>query len=168
MQLLDVAADQPLARVALARIERRRVEIEQDRRAFGRQLGQRLDVVELVPHVLADRHAEPRRRRAARDVDRLAPPRRREIALVVEVAIVGEQRLVRALQNPAVAHDGGGVVLQQRAVLVALRRIVIDESDDRGDPVIQLSPPLIVGPQEIEEMRSILRQVLEEAWKELA
>jgi adenosylmethionine-8-amino-7-oxononanoate aminotransferase len=39
--------------------------------------------------------------------------------------------------------------------------------DDRGDPVIQLSPPLTVGPAEFEEMRVILRQVLEEAWKQL-
>jgi adenosylmethionine-8-amino-7-oxononanoate aminotransferase len=40
--------------------------------------------------------------------------------------------------------------------------------DDRGGPVIQLSPPLIVGPAEFEEMRVILREGLEEAWKELA
>ena len=40
-------------------------------------------------------------------------------------------------------------------------------ADDRGDPVIQLSPPLIVGPAEFDEMEQILRSVLTEAWKRL-
>ena len=40
--------------------------------------------------------------------------------------------------------------------------------DDRsGDPAILLSPPLIVGSAEIDEMRTILRRVLEEAWQQL-
>jgi len=33
-------------------------------------------------------------------------------------------------------------------------------ADDRGDPVIQLSPPLIVGQAEFDEMERILREVL--------
>ena len=33
-------------------------------------------------------------------------------------------------------------------------------ADDRGDPVVQLSPPLIVGQAEFDEMESILRSVL--------
>jgi len=36
-------------------------------------------------------------------------------------------------------------------------------ADSRGEPVIQLSPPLTIGPNEIEEMTSILRQTLVEA-----
>ncbi|HEX4817511.1 MAG TPA: aminotransferase class III-fold pyridoxal phosphate-dependent enzyme, partial [Nonomuraea sp.] len=40
-------------------------------------------------------------------------------------------------------------------------------ADDRGDPVIQLAPPLIAGPQEFEEIGSILRGVLTEAWARL-
>src|SRR3954469_2968051 len=43
------------------------------------------------------------------------------------------------------------------------RRGLICRADDRGDPVIQLSPPLIAGPEQFEEMESILRPVLEEA-----
>ena len=38
-------------------------------------------------------------------------------------------------------------------------------ADDRGDPVIQLSPPLIVGQSEFDEIEEILRSVLTEAWK---
>jgi adenosylmethionine-8-amino-7-oxononanoate aminotransferase len=36
-------------------------------------------------------------------------------------------------------------------------------ADDRGDPVIQLSPPLIVGQAEFDEMEQILRRVLDKA-----
>jgi hypothetical protein len=36
-------------------------------------------------------------------------------------------------------------------------------ADDRGDPVIQLSPPLICDQQHFDEMEQILRSVLEKA-----
>lgn len=36
-------------------------------------------------------------------------------------------------------------------------------ADDRGDPVVQLAPPLIIGQQEFDEMEQILRQVLGQA-----
>ena len=42
-------------------------------------------------------------------------------------------------------------------------RGLICRADDRGDPVIQLSPPLIAGPEQFEEIESVLRPVLEEA-----
>ena len=37
-------------------------------------------------------------------------------------------------------------------------------ADDRGDPVIQLAPPLIIGQTEFDEIERILRSVLTEAW----
>jgi len=40
-------------------------------------------------------------------------------------------------------------------------------TDDRGDPVIQLAPPLVAGPREFDEMEQILRGVLSEAWTRL-
>ncbi|HSK55163.1 MAG TPA: aspartate aminotransferase family protein [Jiangellales bacterium] len=40
-------------------------------------------------------------------------------------------------------------------------------ADDRGDPVIQLSPPLIIGQPEFDEIEQILRGVLTEAWTRL-
>jgi adenosylmethionine-8-amino-7-oxononanoate aminotransferase len=40
-------------------------------------------------------------------------------------------------------------------------------ADDRGDPVIQLSPPLIVGQKEFDDIEGILRSVLTEAWTRL-
>jgi adenosylmethionine-8-amino-7-oxononanoate aminotransferase len=47
------------------------------------------------------------------------------------------------------------------------RRGLICRADDRGDPVIQLSPPLIAGPEHFEEMESVLRPVLEEATRRM-
>ncbi len=40
-------------------------------------------------------------------------------------------------------------------------------ADDRGDPVIQLAPPLICGVSEFETIASILHDVLTEAWKQI-
>jgi adenosylmethionine-8-amino-7-oxononanoate aminotransferase len=47
------------------------------------------------------------------------------------------------------------------------RRGLICRADDRGDPVIQLSPPLIAGPAEFAEIEGVLRPALEEASKRL-
>jgi adenosylmethionine-8-amino-7-oxononanoate aminotransferase len=42
-------------------------------------------------------------------------------------------------------------------------RGLICRADDRGDPVIQLAPPLICDTQQFQEMHDVLRPVLEEA-----
>ena len=44
------------------------------------------------------------------------------------------------------------------------RRGLICRADDRGDPVIQLAPPLICDTEQFEEIESVLRPVLTEAW----
>jgi adenosylmethionine-8-amino-7-oxononanoate aminotransferase len=44
---------------------------------------------------------------------------------------------------------------------------LICRADDRGDPVIQISPPLIAGHEEIEELVGILGDVLAEAWQRI-
>ncbi len=43
-------------------------------------------------------------------------------------------------------------------------RGLICRADDRGDPVLQISPPLVAGRAEIEEVVGILGDVLAEAW----
>jgi len=40
-------------------------------------------------------------------------------------------------------------------------------ADDRGDPVVQLAPPLVAGQAEFDEIEQILRGVLTEAWAKL-
>jgi adenosylmethionine-8-amino-7-oxononanoate aminotransferase len=45
------------------------------------------------------------------------------------------------------------------------RRGLICRADDRGDPVIQLAPPLIAGTEQFEEIHAVLSEVLTEAWE---
>jgi adenosylmethionine-8-amino-7-oxononanoate aminotransferase len=40
-------------------------------------------------------------------------------------------------------------------------------ADDRGDPVVQLAPPVIIGQAEFDEIERTLRSVLTEAWSRL-
>jgi adenosylmethionine-8-amino-7-oxononanoate aminotransferase len=46
-------------------------------------------------------------------------------------------------------------------------RGLICRADDRGDPVVQISPPLIAGKAEIDEITGVLGDVLSEAWTRL-
>ena len=60
------------------------------------------------------------------------------------------ERLLRGFLSPALYEAG-----------------LICRADDRGDPVIQLSPPLICGPEHFTEIERILRDVLTAAWARL-
>ncbi len=42
---------------------------------------------------------------------------------------------------------------------------LICRADDRGDPVVQISPPLVAGEAEMDEIVGILGDVLEQAWR---
>ena len=44
---------------------------------------------------------------------------------------------------------------------------LICRADDRGDPVIQLSPPLIAGPEQFDEIVTIIRRALTESMEAL-
>jgi adenosylmethionine-8-amino-7-oxononanoate aminotransferase len=44
---------------------------------------------------------------------------------------------------------------------------LVCRADDRGDPVIQLAPPLICGQEHFDEIERILRAVLTEAWTKI-
>jgi adenosylmethionine-8-amino-7-oxononanoate aminotransferase len=44
---------------------------------------------------------------------------------------------------------------------------LICRADDRGDPVVQISPPLIATQAEFDEMTGILGEVLAEAWEQV-
>ncbi len=45
------------------------------------------------------------------------------------------------------------------------KRGLICRADDRGDPVIQLAPPLIADSEQFEEIHDVLHDVLTRAWK---
>jgi adenosylmethionine-8-amino-7-oxononanoate aminotransferase len=48
------------------------------------------------------------------------------------------------------------------------RRGLICRADDRGDPVVQLAPPLIADTEQFEEIHDVLRVVLSEAWERVS
>jgi adenosylmethionine-8-amino-7-oxononanoate aminotransferase len=47
------------------------------------------------------------------------------------------------------------------------RRGLICRTDDRGDPVVQLAPPLIADTEQFEEIHDVLSDVLAEAWNRI-
>ncbi len=47
------------------------------------------------------------------------------------------------------------------------KRGLICRADDRGDPVVQLAPPLIADTEQFEEIHDVLRSVLTEAWDQV-
>jgi adenosylmethionine-8-amino-7-oxononanoate aminotransferase len=46
-------------------------------------------------------------------------------------------------------------------------RGLLCRADDRGDPVLQISPPLVAGEAEFDELVGILGDVLQEAWERI-
>jgi adenosylmethionine-8-amino-7-oxononanoate aminotransferase len=48
------------------------------------------------------------------------------------------------------------------------KRGLICRTDDRGDPIVQLSPPLIAGQEQFEEIEAVLRPVLTEATERIS
>ena len=92
-----------------------------------------------------------------------------DLPIVAEVRGMGYFRAIELTRN------GAPFTLEQRDWLIRgflpkrlLELGLVCRADDRADPVIQLSPPLIVGPDEFDAMRDRLHQALLEAWKELA
>jgi adenosylmethionine-8-amino-7-oxononanoate aminotransferase len=47
------------------------------------------------------------------------------------------------------------------------KRGLICRADDRGDPVVQLAPPLIADAEQFEEIHDVLHSVLAEAWDQV-
>ncbi|HWC34750.1 MAG TPA: aspartate aminotransferase family protein [Mycobacteriales bacterium] len=60
------------------------------------------------------------------------------------------ERLLRGFLSPALFEAG-----------------LICRCDDRGDPVIQLAPPLICDQTQFDEITDVLKTVLTEAWKQI-
>jgi adenosylmethionine-8-amino-7-oxononanoate aminotransferase len=61
------------------------------------------------------------------------------------------------------AHDEAEELLRGFLSGALYKRGLICRTDDRGDPIVQFSPPLIAGPEQFEEIEAVLRPVLTEA-----
>jgi adenosylmethionine-8-amino-7-oxononanoate aminotransferase len=91
----------------------------------------------------------------------------RDIEIVGDVRGAGYFQAIELVKDrdtkQSFSHEEAETLLRGYLSGELFRRGLICRADDRGDPVLQLSPPLIAGPEEFEEMEGILRPVLEEA-----
>ena len=111
------------------------------------------------------------RRRAARR------PSATQLATLLELDIVGDLRgagylwaleLVKDKETRETFTDEESETLLRGFLSPQLfERGLICRADDRGDPVVQISPPLVAGQQEFAEIVGILGEVLTEAWKRI-
>ena len=95
----------------------------------------------------------------------------RELPIVGDVRSVGffgAIELVRDKESKAsFSEEESETVLREFLSPRLLESGLICRADDRGDPVVQLSPPLIADQEHFDEMAGILGTVLEEAWDKL-
>jgi adenosylmethionine-8-amino-7-oxononanoate aminotransferase len=99
---------------------------------------------------------------------------RAKLATLLELDIVGDLRgagylwaleLVKDKETRATFSDEESETLLRGFLSPELfERGLICRADDRGDPVVQISPPLVAGPQEFDEIVDILGDVLTDAW----
>lgn len=103
---------------------------------------------------------------------------RRTLAQLLDLPIVGDLRgagyfyaleLVKDKETRATFSDAECETLLRGFLSPALFGAgLICRADDRGDPVIQISPPLVAGQAQFDEIAGILGDVLTEAWERLA
>jgi adenosylmethionine-8-amino-7-oxononanoate aminotransferase len=91
----------------------------------------------------------------------------RDIEIVGDVRGAGYFHAIELVKDretkETFTDDESEILLRGFLSAELFRRGLICRADDRGDPVLALSPPLIAGPEHFEEMEGILRPVLEEA-----
>ncbi len=103
---------------------------------------------------------------------------RDQLASLLELDIVGDLRgagylwaleLVKDKETRETFSDDESETLLRGFLSPQLfERGLICRADDRGDPVVQISPPLVAGPQEFSELVGILGEVLTDAWRKIS
>ncbi|MGZ5342482.1 MAG: aspartate aminotransferase family protein [Solirubrobacterales bacterium] len=122
-----------------------------------------LDIYEredLCGHVLAKEGEFRAMLESLRDIPIVGDVRGDGYFLAIE--LVRDQETKETLEHPEAEALLRGFLSGE-----LFRRGLICRADDRGDPVIQLSPPLIADSEQFEEIVGVLRPVLEEAWERL-
>jgi adenosylmethionine-8-amino-7-oxononanoate aminotransferase len=91
----------------------------------------------------------------------------RDLPIVGDVRGAGYFQAIELVKDKdtkeSFSHEESETLLRGFLSSELYRRGLICRADDRGDPVIQLSPPLIAGPEQFTEIESVLRPVLTEA-----
>jgi adenosylmethionine-8-amino-7-oxononanoate aminotransferase len=115
-----------------------------------------------------------KRDRIVETVDELQGDFRKTLEQLLDLPIVGDIRgtgffyaieLVKDKDTRATFDDDECETLLRDFLSPQLfERGLICRADDRGDPVVQISPPLVAGQAEFDQIVSILGDVLAEAW----
>jgi adenosylmethionine-8-amino-7-oxononanoate aminotransferase len=96
----------------------------------------------------------------------------RDIPIVGDVRGAGYFQAVELVKDQdskaSFTHEESETLLRGFLSGELFRRGLICRADDRGDPVVQLSPPLIAGPEQFAEIEAVLRPVLTEAAERMA
>jgi adenosylmethionine-8-amino-7-oxononanoate aminotransferase len=102
---------------------------------------------------------------------------RSTLAQLLELPIAGDLRGVGyfwALELVKDKETKAGFNDEERETLLRgflsprlFERGLICRADDRGDPVVQISPPLVAGQAEFDRIAGTLGEVLTEAWDRL-
>jgi len=118
-----------------------------------------------------------RRERVVEGVQEREEEFRSTLAQLLELPLVGDLRgagyfyaleLVKDKETRETFSDEASETLLRSFISAELfERGLICRADDRGDPVVQVAPPLVAGPPEFDVIAGILGDVLEEAWKRL-
>jgi adenosylmethionine-8-amino-7-oxononanoate aminotransferase len=91
----------------------------------------------------------------------------RDLPIVGDVRGAGYFHAIELVKDKATKetfnHEESEVLLRGFLSGALYRHGLICRTDDRGDPIVQLSPPLIAGAEQFAEIESILRPVLSEA-----
>jgi adenosylmethionine-8-amino-7-oxononanoate aminotransferase len=91
----------------------------------------------------------------------------RDIPIVGDVRGAGYFHAIELVKDQdtkaSFTHEESETLLRGYLSSELFERGLICRADDRGDPVVMFSPPLIAGPEQFEEIEGVLRPVLEEA-----
>jgi adenosylmethionine-8-amino-7-oxononanoate aminotransferase len=99
---------------------------------------------------------------------------RQRLEELTDLPLVAEVRGAGYFLALELSRDGQPLTPEEREWLIRrflpprmLELGLICRIDDRVQPMVQLSPPLVAGPEEFERIAATLRQALTEAWNEL-
>jgi adenosylmethionine-8-amino-7-oxononanoate aminotransferase len=118
-----------------------------------------------------------KRERVVENVRANAASFRATLEELLELPIVGDVRgtgyfyaieLVKDKETRATFdHDECETLLRGFLSPELFERGLICRADDRGDPVVQISPPLVASRKEFDEIAGTLGEVLSEAWQRI-
>jgi adenosylmethionine-8-amino-7-oxononanoate aminotransferase len=118
-----------------------------------------------------------KRERVIENVDENGDTFRDTLAQLLELPIVGDLRgtgffyaleLVKDKETrETFTHEECESLLRGFLSPRLFEKGLICRADDRGDPVVQISPPLIATQHEFDEITGILGEVLSEAWQRM-